>query len=233
MRLGGSFFSCLISFAVHNLVQGGKEGPMRKYMWCLAAFICACGGAGEKTAVTQSAPRAEGGDQWFYTCGAPVCYEPSGPIDGVRPCTTEQPRDACSPEGDVCDPGVGCGVLLLCTDRDPRTQPGGCPISRENFKRDIEYLSSVDLERYHDELLSLPLATYRYRDGGPTARKHLGFMIDGHESLICVEAERDMVDVYSYASMAVASLKVQARQIEELQRKVDRLQRKISKKAGR
>src|SRR5262249_42124814 len=145
-----------------------------------------------------------------------------------RPCVDERAGDLCSPQDDRCDPGAGCGVLLLCTDRDPRGGPGGCPISREKYKQDIHYLASEDLEQYHQELLSLPLATYRYRNGGPSDRRHLGFMIDGHESMICVQAEHDMVDVYGYTSMAVAALKVQARQIEDLRQEVKALQRKLN-----
>ena len=100
---------------------------------------------------------------------------------------------------------------------------GGCPISRAKYKKDVQYLADGDLQRYRDQLLSLPLATWRYRDSPAGSRLHLGFMIDGHESLVCVEPERDQIDLYGYASMAVATLQLQARQIEALQKGVDAL----------
>ncbi|HME92404.1 MAG TPA: hypothetical protein VKE49_13325 [Myxococcaceae bacterium] len=202
---------------------------------CLAAFsaatLFACSGAGNRSS-TGSRQQAEEQELfYFYTCGDPVCHVEGGADNGsgLRACTTEQAGDPCDVAGDQCDPGVGCGVHLLCTDSDPTAQPYGCPISRASYKEGIEYLANEDLERYHDELISLPLATYRYKTDAD-ARKHLGFMIDGHESLICVEAEHNMVDVYSYTSMAVAALKVQARQIHELRATVEKLERKLSQK---
>ena len=196
-----------------------------------AAILFACGGAGSRSSTTGSSKQAEGPQLfYFYTCGAPVCYAVNGASEnGIRACSTEQAGDPCDQAGDECDPEVGCGVHLLCTDRDPTGQPHGCPISKANYKEGIEYLANEDLERYHDQLIALPLATYRYK-AATDARKHLGFMIDGHESLICVEAEHNMIDVYGYTSMAVAALKVQARQIDELRATVEKLERKLGDK---
>jgi hypothetical protein len=77
-------------------------------------------------------------------------------------------------------------------------------------------MSLGELARIHDELITLPLATYRYQVEGPEGRVRLGFMIDGHETLLASDAQHDQVDLYSYTSMAVAALKVQAAEIEEL-----------------
>lgn len=197
-----------------------------------AATLFACGGAGSRSS-TGSRQQAEEQELfYFYTCGDPVCHVESGASDngsGLRACTTERAGDPCDVAGDQCDPGVGCGVRLLCTDRDPTGQPYGCPISKASYKEGIEYLANEDLERYHDQLIALPLATYRYK-AGADSRRHLGFMIDGRESLICVEAEHNMIDVYGYTSMAVAALKVQARQIDELRATVEKLERKLGDK---
>jgi hypothetical protein len=51
--------------------------------------------------------------------------------------------------------------------------------------------------------------------------------MDGHESMICVQPEKNQVDVYAYASMAVAALKVQQQQIEALEAKVKALEAKL------
>jgi hypothetical protein len=119
-------------------------------------------------------------------------------------------------------------VLLVCAASDP-THGGACPISRRAFKRDVEYLAPDDLARYRDELLSLKLATWRYKQD-PAARLHLGFMIDDHERSVAVDAPRDMVDLYGYTSLAVATLQIQAREIAELKREVARLKRNAARR---
>ncbi len=168
--------------------------------------------------------------RWYLTCGYPVCGGP-GQADaatGAPRCTTQQAGDSCTHASETCDPGTGCGENLLCTDHDPRMQPGGCPISRARFKRDIEYLSPDELQRYADQLLALPLATYRYKDD-LRARKHLGFVLEDVEpsAPLCVDAARDRVDLYGYTSMAVAALKRQQQQIEELRRELHAVQRRL------
>lgn len=154
---------------------------------------------------------------WYTTCGDSVCR--GWRNKGVPLCTTQHPGNPCAVEGQECDPQSPCNELLVCASKDPKQHAGGCPISRAKFKEEIEPVTSGELRRYHDELLALPLATYRYREA-VDSRRHLGFIIDGNESLICVQPERDRVDVYGYASMAVAALKVQAEQISELRREV-------------
>jgi hypothetical protein len=77
------------------------------------------------------------------------------------------------------------------------------------------------------------LATYRYRDAGPADRAHLGFIIEDVEPSAAVDAERDQVDLYGYASMAVAALQVQARQIESLQAELFALRRELDARAPR
>ena len=169
----------------------------------------------------------DGGAQrltWWTTCGVPV----SNPDAGHRPsglpaCTIETAGASCTAANAECDPGNSFNTYLICSATDPRQAPGGCPISRAKYKKDVQYLADGDLQRYRDQLLSLPLATWRYRDSPAGSRLHLGFMIDGHESLVCVEPERDQVDLYGYASMAVATLQLQARQIEALQKGGDAL----------
>ncbi len=70
----------------------------------------------------------------------------------------------------------------------------------------------------------MKLATFKYRAGGP---QRLGFMIDdqgdGTGKSMSVDAERDMVDLYGFTSMAVATLKVQQQQIQGLEHKLDEL----------
>jgi hypothetical protein len=99
--------------------------------------------------------------------------------------------------------------------------PGGCPISRREYKADIHYLNADELARYQQEVLEMKLATWRYKH--EPAKTRLGIIIDDNESSAAVDARRDMVDLYGYTSMVVAALQLQARQIEALQGEVKAL----------
>jgi hypothetical protein len=167
------------------------------------------------------------GLKWFLTCGFPVCGAPGQPADaGVMACTTQKAGDPCTSAGTTCDPRASCGEKLMCTDHDPRMQPGGCPISRARFKQDIAYLGPAELKHYAKQVLEIPLATYRYRDD-PSLRQQLGFIIEDVEPSLSVDAARDRVDLYGYASMAVAGLKVQAQELEALRREVRALHARV------
>jgi hypothetical protein len=165
------------------------------------------------------------GTQWYSTCGDPVC---SGhrTQPGVPACTTEKAGDACTSAGSECDPMNNCNQLLECASSDP-THGGQCPVSRKRFKEDIVYLDDAGLERVYGDLMKVPLATWRYQGTQP---RRLGFLIDDIEGSPAVDPERDMVDLYGYTSMAVAALKVQARQIAELRREIDRLKAERSRR---
>jgi endosialidase-like protein len=175
----------------------------------LALFaVAACGGAPASSL------------QWFSTCGDPAC---SGHRDaGLAACTPQEEAGVpCSSASAECDPQNLCNSHLLCAASDPKQR--GCPVSRMRFKKDIRYLSDAERSAYRDQLLKLPLATYRYRGADEGSRLHLGFMIDGHESLACVDG--DTVDLYGYASMAVAALQSQEQEIAELRRELRQLRK--------
>ena len=124
-----------------------------------------------------------------------------------------------------------CNVLYVCAEKDPKMEPGGCPISRRQFKTEINYLDQDGLKQYADELSRVKLATYKYKSGGPT---RLGFIIEDHEPSVSIDSGRDMVDLYGYTSMAVATLKLQQKQLAELQQQVAELSAQLkAAKAGR
>jgi hypothetical protein len=160
----------------------------------------------------------------YYTCGDPVC---SGhvPNDSLSNCTSEMPGDTCAAQGPVCDPVDDCNRVLTCAESDPLAAPGGCPISRRKYKRDIHYLDEAELARYREELVQMRLATWRYRHDAQ--REHLGFIIDDNESSVAVDASGEIVDLYGYASLAVATIQLQARQIERLERDVAELKKRL------
>jgi len=134
---------------------------------------------------------------------------------------------ACPSSGTACDPGEGCTGNLVCASTDPRPSVG-CPISRAKYKQDIEYLGTDDRAKLADELQSIPLVRYRYKDG--PAREHLGFIIEDIEPSPSVDSQRDQVDLYGYTSMAVAALQQQHAEIEALKHEVRSLKAALGRK---
>lgn len=177
--------------------------------------------ASADAASTDAGLAADGGQVvWYETCGDPVC-RPEAPRDaGITACDGEQRRGSrCDAPLAECDPGVGCGVRLRCTDSDPKLRPGGCPISRAAYKLDIRYLEKSDVRRYHDEVIRLGLAHYTYRND-PSAQERLGFIIEDVEPSRFVDEARDRVDLYAYTSAVIAAVKVQEQRIQELEKEV-------------
>jgi hypothetical protein len=183
--------------------------------------------AGETTAGESSTGgTTSGGDlRYFTTCGDPVCsgHDPQG----VRPCGDQVEGAPCEVEGETCDPINDCNQLLVCAASDPKRQMGGCPISRARFKQDIRYLEPDELRALHAELRGLRLATYRYRDVDPSPPR-LGIILDDHEQAMWVDAAHDRVDVYGYASLAVAAAQVQADELAALRAELAGMQRELA-----
>jgi len=98
--------------------------------------------------------------------------------------------------------------------------------STASAKRDIAYVNESIEKRLHDDVMSMRLATYRYKPGvtGEDAQ-HLGFIIeDMPQGSPAVLPSRDKVDLYGYVSMTVAALKVQERELEALKKRVEQLE---------
>ena len=172
--------------------------------------------------------------QWYSTCGDPVCRAPDDAAvrdSGVSACSNgELAGLPCTNQGSSCgDPDHHCGSVLLCTGRDPKA--GGCPISSRRFKDDIAYVSPTDLEQLKQALGSVRLATFRYKQGDK--RRPLGIILEDSPNIPASDMERGQVDLYAYASMAVAALQIQARQIEQLEADVDALSNEVESLTGR
>jgi hypothetical protein len=101
--------------------------------------------------------------------------------------------------------------------------PGGCPISRREFKRDVTYLDAARVDAIASELVRVPLATWNYTQEPATAPPHLGFILEDVEPSPGVDSARDRVDLYGALSMAVAGLQSQQRQIDALRARVGEL----------
>lgn len=162
--------------------------------------------------------------QWYTTCGDPVCrgYMPQ---DEIPLCSDQKEGSPCNTEGMMCDPQDECNAMMICATEDPKT--GGCPISRRSYKEDIQYLGAPELNRYHQELMDVKLATYRYKGQSAETPERLGFIIDDREDSPAVLPSKERVDLYGYTSMAVAALQVQSKQIETLQQEVEKLKKEL------
>src|SRR5262249_3336970 len=123
-----------------------------------------------------------------------------------------------------CNPGQKCcgfpSYICNCLACD-------CPISRRAYKTDIRYLTEDEERTLRDELVRFPLASYRYKTEEASDREHLGFIIDDVEPTAAADSAHDAVDLYGYATMSVAALKQQAREIEMLHREVETLRREL------
>ncbi|MFI5300662.1 MAG: hypothetical protein ACHREM_21480 [Polyangiales bacterium] len=160
--------------------------------------------------------------RWYTSCGYPVCGGPT-PDAGADAGATDAGTcaaegTACATKGDTCGTptSANCGVVLVCDDHDPKSL--GCPISSAKFKDGIAYLAPEEIDRLHDETMSMQLATYSYKPeyAEPGAR-HLGFIIEDQPAAsFAVDRRRDGVDMYGYLSMVVATLQVQEREIAVL-----------------
>jgi len=159
-----------------------------------------------------------GGLTWWQTCGDPVCGI-GGDDPAIDNCTDQKVGEPCGSQDDSCET-LSCGTRLVCTNADPTDNGVSCPISRVHHKRDITYLESHERRALHDELISLPLASYHYKRS-PDGPRELGFLIDDVEPSPAVNGER--VNLYGYLSMAVAALQEQSAQISELRTELETL----------
>ncbi|HMV66192.1 MAG TPA: hypothetical protein PKA64_05035 [Myxococcota bacterium] len=160
------------------------------------------------------------------TCGDPVCRGWT-PKPGVRDCGAIQEGDRCPAQyvGAMCDPHDACNSLLECR-RDPSYGP--CPISKAEYKYDIDYLGADASDALRKELMAFRLATWHYNEEAPTEREHLGFIIDDVPGSAAVAADGDHVDLYGYTTMAVATLQAQQKQIDAQRAEIDALRKELA-----
>lgn len=194
--------------------------------------VCACDGKNYPDSCTAAAAgvnvdhagtcaQPPTGLSYFTTCGYPVCQNDWQPTAGVPLCTTEKQGAACSVEGQKCDAKAGCGQFLLCAKSDPKQS--GCPISKAKYKSDVRYVDGTERQLLASELLATRLATYRYTAAGAQGPRHLGFIIDDQPGSPAVDAQRDMVDLYGYLSLSVATLQEQQKQLEQLRHELEQV----------
>ena len=200
----------------------------------VAAAVAGCGSSLPAADGGGGAGGSSSGSHWYTTCGDPVCRvndDGGAPDSGVSACSAAEVAGAsCATQGATCDPGQGCGVHLLCADKDPKVQTGGCPISRRAAKQEIAYLDAAGLDDLAAKLRALRLATYRYRDNPD--RQRLGFVIDDGKGNLAVDERRDQIDLYAYMSWAVGALQSQMKRIDAQEREIALLKRSLAHPSG-
>jgi hypothetical protein len=205
------------------------------------SFLLVCltvwggGGCASGTNANDGGGNDGGALTWYTTCGDPVCRTDDGghrPMAEIPPCSAEKVGQPCSTSGQVCDPQSTCNERLVCSDHDPKVQPGGCPISRLQAKTEVRYLDAADRRRLSQELDRLRLARYRYRDDR-SGRPRLGFIIDDSPMSTAVDPARDQIDLYAYTSMVVAALQDQRALLAAQEMEIARLRRELALFASR
>ncbi len=188
---------------------------MRATLLGAALLLTACGDRDDTSAAGDDT-HAETPLQWWMGCGDPVCQSYSGPFAGVSLCADlgVSVGDGCDAEAATCDPVDDCNALLICATEDPTEQPGGCPVSLRSSKTDIAYLGPSDLAAARDALLDVRLARWRYR-WDPPATERLGFIIDDQPAPVAIQPDGRHVDVYGYASLAVAAAQAQQAELND------------------
>ena len=167
-------------------------------------------------------------------CGAgpPSWYCPQPVTIAGCPPTPPNFGEACGVEGVECAYfDFECGVPdRVCTHGI--WTPGqtiGCPQSSRRAKKDIRYLSDENLDALAAQTLRLRLATYEYRSAPYAGRRHLGFIIEDSPTVPAVDRDGDMVDLYGYTSMLLATTQTQQKQIESLQKQVEELSQAVAR----
>jgi hypothetical protein len=167
-------------------------------------------------------------------CGAgpPAWYCPQPPTTAGCPPTPPNFGDPCNVAGVDCAYFFfECGVPDRVCTRGIWT-PGQtiqCPTSTRRVKTDIRYLSGENIDAMAAETLRLRLATYEYKSAPYAGRRHLGFIIEDSPNAPAVDRDGDMVDLYGYASMLLATTQAQQKQIASLREQVAELSRAVKR----
>jgi hypothetical protein len=169
--------------------------------------------------------------------GPPSWYCPMPVSAAGCPATTEPNFGTpCDVEGAVCSYfWFMCGQPERVCSHGLWT-PGqeiGCPASSRRVKKDIRYLSLDEVRATAAQALRLRLATYEYKAPPYAGRRHLGFIIEDSPTVPAVDRDGDMVDLYGYTSMLLATTQAQQQQIQALQKQVQALSRAVEQLSPR
>jgi len=200
-------------------------------------------GTGGTAATGGSGATGAGGEGGVHVCGpSATCARCK---DGACCGST------CCAQGEWCDssgttPVCRCGTGSACMDGNACASPlggtnqcgaiccqgGNCPVSRRAFKNEIHQLDDQEVQRVYAQLRDIKLTTYRYKGEPASDAPRLGFIIDDTASPYPVNPDGNSVNLYGYASMAVAAIQAQSQEIAALKAEVARLRRQVAGSHG-
>ncbi len=166
--------------------------------------------------------RCEGPLTWHCDAPNPDAECPAAIPNQGAPCS--------APDGKQCVYGCEENMSRTCEGGVwvASSSPGGCPISTRRAKRDIEYVDDDELARLARELLDTRLATYEYTDPALRGRRRLGFILEDQPAQsFAGDPTQSQVDLYGYASMLVATVQTQQRELEAMRRELDGMRREL------
>ena len=102
-------------------------------------------------------------------------------------------------------------------------------MSSRRAKKDIRYLSPDEIRATATQALRLRLATYEYKAPPYAGRRHLGFIIEDSPTVPAVDRDGDLVDLYGYTSMLLATTQSQQQQIEALKKQIEAFSRTVER----
>jgi len=149
------------------------------------------------------------------------CLKVSGPLAMDLGCTPIPPSCGGSPSCACMAPCFCEGSMATCTDHPNYLYCDNGLVSRREFKKDIVYVGDAERAELASEALSTKLTQYRYKGEGEDHKKHLGFIIDDQPSTSpAVAGDQTHVDEYGYASMLLAAIQEQQKQIDALKKEL-------------
>ena len=199
------------------------------------------GGGGKDSGSTDAGPGFDGGpvnDAGCYQYATTSC-DGGCPADTV--CVTRNsgpgtvsgcyPIGQCPGSISLCSCIQGCVCpqpgYTGCQQKDGGLVCQGGPVSRREFKTDIDYVSDEQQKALAEQALHTRLAEYRYKTEPEGDKRHLGFIIDDMPPQSpAVQGDATHVDLYGYTSMLLATVQQQQKQIDALQKQVDELKAK-------
>ena len=167
------------------------------------------------------------GDCTNTKCGTnEICVQKTAGVQTTHQC---YPLPACGCSSSSMCECIGtcaCGSNVTCQNSSSGISCVG-PVSRREYKTDIEYVSDEEQRELARETLHTSLAEYRYKTEPESAKRHLGFIIDDMPANSpAVDGDGTHVDLYGYSTMLLATVKEQQKQIDALQKQVDELKKK-------
>jgi hypothetical protein len=173
-------------------------------------------GYGSTTCDCSCGPLCGPGNTGFWSCQSALPGCPTTPPNAGTACTTNGAtcRYQCGPDG-----------ARQCSAGTWKLQDGGpCPVSTRKAKEQIVYLDDADADRIAREVQAMRLATWVYKAPLDDGRPHMGIVLeDQPKGSYAVDLRSNMVDLYGYSSMLLATVQSQQRELDRQKKEIDAL----------